>query len=118
MRNLDRDRVRVYHARYLGTVPEERDGLLTGRNAPSYTEPAEFWPTVTMARGEAVYDLFGQKLDYDRTLTVDDPSYGVSEADLLWIENDPSKEHDHIVMRVARKGDFTVIAARKVEVRK
>lgn len=117
MRNLDRDRQKVLIARYSGIAPEvDGDGLYTGRNVPSYSAQSEFWPTRTMARGEAVYDLFGQKLDYDVTLTIDDPSFEVAEADLLWIDDLYADMHDHIVRRVGRKGGFTVIAAKKVEV--
>lgn len=118
MRNLDRDRQRVVIARFQGTTPVERGGRLTGRNEPSYSAQEVFWPTVGVDKGQAVYDLFGQKLDYDVTLTVDDPAFDVKEADILWVYAADSAEHDHVVRRVARKGSYTVMAAQRVEVAK
>ena len=117
MRNLDRDRRPVLIARYVGIAPEvDADGLYTGRNVPSYTEPEEFLPTVSAAMGEAQNDIFGQKLEYDRRLTIDDPAFEVKESDRLWVDADPESEHDHVVKRVARTGSYTVIAAKRVEV--
>lgn len=115
MRNLDRDRKRVLIARYVGIAPEvDSDGLYTGRNVPSFSEPEEFLPTVSTASGEARNDIFGQKLEYDRTLTVDDPAFDVKESDRLWIDSED--EHDHVVKKVARTGSYTVVAASHVEV--
>ena len=122
MRNLERDTQEVFISRFLGLVPQEVDGKLTGKNVPQRTAPEAFRPSVSMARGEAQGAYFGLNLDYDRVLTIADPAFEVSESDVLWIEsavgdrNDP-EPHDHIVKKVARKGGYTVIAAKRVEVR-
>ena len=117
MRNLDRDRKGVLIARYLGIAPEvDSDGLFTGRNVPSFSQPEMFAPTVATATGEARNDIFGQKLEYDRTLTIDDPGFEVAEADRLWIDAPAGDKHDHVVKKVARTGSYTVIAASKVVV--
>lgn len=117
MRCLDRDRRRVLLGRFAGIAPvEDAQGRYTGRNAPAYAEPVELWPTMAPARGEAQGDYFGQRLDYDLTLTVDDPKLAVREADVLWVDADPDGPHDHVVRRVARTPGFTVIAAKRVEV--
>lgn len=124
MRCLDRDRQRVFIGRFLRTEPVTKDGKLTGRNEPVYEEPAEFWPTVSTVRGEAQGDYFGQRVDYDLTLTIDDSAFEVKEADVLWVDADPGDSdgegypasHDYIVRRVARKGSYTVIAAKRVDV--
>ena len=122
MRNLERDTQLVYISRYLDVVPQEIDGKLTGKNLPQYTTPAAFYPSVSMARGEAQGAYFGVNLDYDSVLTIDDPGFAVGEADILWIDaevGDPEapNPHDYIVKKVARKGDYTVIAVSHVEVR-
>jgi len=124
MRCLDRDRQRVFIGRFVRTVPVEKDGKLTGRNEPVYEAPAEFWPTVSIVRGEAQGDYFGQRVDYDLSLTIDDAAFEVKEADVLWVDADPGDSedeaypapHDYIVRRVARKGSYTVIAAKRVDV--
>ena len=125
MRNLERDTQAVYVARYQGIVPQEIDGRLTGKNVVTRSEPVAFFPSVSMARGEAQGAYFGVDLDYDRVLTIDDPEFDIGEADVLWIESspgDPEAEgypapHDHVVRKIARKGSYTVIAAKRVEVR-
>lgn len=125
MRCLDRDRRRVLIARYEGTRPvQDEQGRYTGRNEVARTAPAEFWPTVTPVRGRAEDDYFGQKVEYDLTLTIDDPAFEARESDQLWVDADPGEEgaegypspHDYVVTKVARTGGFTVIAARRVDV--
>lgn len=87
MRSLDRDRRRCLVARFKGLErTEDGQGRLTGRNEPVYAYPEEFWPTVTPARGDAIGDVFGQRIEYDVALTVDDPLFVVSEADALWVD--------------------------------
>lgn len=121
MRCLDRDRRRVFVGRFVETRPVEEGGRLTGRNEPVYEPPAELWPTVSAVSGEAFGDYFGQRVDYDVALTIDDPAFRVAEADVLWVDADPGGEdepapHDYIVRRVARKGGYTVVAAKRVDV--
>ncbi len=123
MRNLERDTQPVYIARFARLEAQEIDGRLTGKNVPVRTAPALFWPSVSMTRGEAQGAYFGVNLDYDRVITIADPGFEASEADVLWIDaevgdlGNPSP-HDHIVKKVARKGGYTVIAAKRVEVRR
>ena len=119
MRSIDRDRRAAYIARFLEVVPEEAGGRLTGKNVVVRSEPEAFWPTVTMPTGQADGAYFGVRLDYDRQLTVDDPVFEVGEADVLWVDSSPGdgEPYDHVVKKVARHGDFTVIAAKRVEVR-
>lgn len=123
MRNLKRDTQAVYISRYEDTVAQvDGEGRRTGKNMVKRSTPAAFYPSVSIARGEAQGAYFGVNLDYDRVLTIDDPSFEVSEADVLWIDKpvgdvDEPNPHDYIVKKVARKGSYTVIAVSLVEVR-
>lgn len=115
MRNLDRDRQRVVLGHFAGLVLEEdAQGRLTGRNVPTY-RCVELWPSVSPIRGEAYGTYFGSDVDFDLTLTVDDPALEAAEADVLWVYKPEEGPHDYTVRRVARKGGFTVIAAKHVE---
>ena len=96
----------------------DEQGRYTGKHAPKRSEPVEFLPTVSAARGEASTDYFGNYVDYDRSLTIDDPDFEVDEADVIWIDRPTSEPHDYVVKRVARTGAFTVIAVKRVEVSK
>ncbi len=123
MRNLERDTQEVYISRYEGTDAQVDDnGRLTGKNVPQRSKPTAFFPSVSMARGEAQGAYFGLNLDYDRVLTIDDPDFEIGEADVLWIDaevGDPDapSPHDYIVKKIARKGSYTVVAVSRVEVR-
>lgn len=117
MRNLDRDRQPVYIAHLEGfDADENEEGELTGEWRPTYTEPERFMPTVSATRGEAVNDFFGSLLDYDRQVTIDDPAFPAKETDALWIDVSTDAPHDYLVKQVARKGSYTVMAAKHVEV--
>lgn len=117
MRNIDRDRRRVYISRFGRLVPEQdEEGRFTGRHVTERSEPVEFWPTMSAARGEAQTDYFGNYIDYDRTITIDDPGFEVEESDVLWLDKPIHESHDYEVKRVARTAGFTVIAAKRVEV--
>lgn len=118
MRCLDRDRRPVFIARYRGMQDGvDEQGRLTGRPQITYDLPEKFWPTASAVRGDASGDIFGQALNYDRVLTVDNPAFPINEADILWIDADvEDDEHDYKVVRVARTGSYTVIAVSRVEV--
>ena len=119
MRCLDRDRRTCWIARYEGmSQAVDSKGRLTGRNAPAYAAPKRFSPTVTAARGQADGDYFGVSVDYDRTLTVDDPDFPVKETDVLYIDSDPRADGaraDYRIARIARTSGFTVMAAKRIE---
>lgn len=124
MRNIERDTQAVHISRYEDMVAQvDEDGRLTGKNVRQMSTPAAFYPSVSIARGEAQGTYFGVNLDYDRVLTIDEPEFEVSEADVLWIDAEPADAqgnqlpHDHVIKKVSRKGDYTVIAAKRVEVR-
>lgn len=104
MRCLDRDRRKVLIGRFAGTVPvTDGEGRFTGRNAPAYETPVAFWPTVTPVRGSAEDDYFGQRLEYDLTITVDDPAFRVHEADILWVD-EPDGEPGGVTFVANRDG--------------
>lgn len=123
MRNLERDTQEVFISRYEDIVAQVDDkGRRTGKNVVKRSTPVAFHPSVSIARGEAQGAYFGVNLDYDRVLTIDDPAFEVSEADVLWLDKpvgdaDNPSPHDYVVKKVARKGSYTVIAVSRVEVR-
>lgn len=115
MRNLDRDRKECYISRLSGSVQEfDEDGLPTGETVQVYGEPVEFLPTVSMTRGDVTSDLFGQALEYDRTITIDDPEFEVSESDIIWVDRTTDDDADYGIKAIRRSDSYTVIAIKKV----
>ena len=87
MRNIDRDRRRVFWASYEDKVAQvDEHGLLTGDWVVKYGEPREAWPTVTIGHGYAWHYPYGLRIDYDRVVRLDDPDWEVSEEDVMWID--------------------------------
>lgn len=126
MRCLDRDRRWVLVSRYEGKSPVvDEQGRLTGRHEVVRSEPEPLLASVSAARGAAQDDVFGQALDYDRTVLVDDPALDVDESTVLWVDcvdgdgGEPpervSEPYDYVVKRVARTPSYTALAVKRVE---
>lgn len=122
MRNLVRDTRPVWVARYEGMEPVvDIQGRLTGKHKPKRTRLIKFYPSASMARGEAQGDYFGLNLDYDKVLTLADVGFEIAETDVLWIDNatesEPTGTYDYTIKKVARTQNFTVIAVKRVDIR-
>lgn len=116
MRLLSRDLRTIYIASYEGLEAEvDASGRYTGRHVPQYSDPAAFSASVSAAKGEASGAVFGQSLDYDRTVLVDDPAFDVEEPDRLWVDNGVDEAHDYEVAQIARTPNVTAIAVKRVE---
>lgn len=125
MRLLDRDLRWVLVSRYESKSPvTDGGGRLTGRYEVSRSEPVAALASVSAARGSALDSVFGQSLDYDRTVLVDDPQFEIDEAAVLWIDcidgsgampPDAGQAWDYAVTRVARTPGLTAIAVKRVE---
>lgn len=126
MRCLDRDRRWVLVSRYSSKEPvTDEAGRLTGRYEVRRSEPEAVLASVSAAKGSARDSVFGQSLDYDRTVLVDDPAFEVDEAAVLWIDcvegggpSAPSPDglpYDYVVKRVARTPSYTAVAVKRVD---
>ena len=122
MRNIERDTRKVYVSHFEGYVREEDDqGRLTGKNIPKRSTPEEFYPTISIAKGESYGTYFGINLDYDRVLIYDDPEFPLEETDYFWIDveigdlDDPNP-HDYVAKRVSKGSSYVFVAIAKVEV--
>lgn len=136
MRTLDRDRRWILVARFEGIEAAiDDEGRYTGQNMPKRSPQAPLLASVSAAKGTAENSQFGQSLDYDRTVIIEDPDYPIDEAAVLWIdscvygtllekgffdgiESDEyvGEPHDYLVKKVARTANYTVLAVKHVEV--
>lgn len=62
------------------------EGRYTGEQRAVRSAQVPLLASVSAARGSAENEPFGQSLDYDRTVLVDDPSLEVDEAAVLWVD--------------------------------
>ncbi len=118
MRCLERNKRKVFYALYSNEIPlYDNDGYKTGEYTAGYCEPVELKINISPASGESATRLFGDVLDYDRTLVTDDMNLPIDETSVFWIdESDIAKPHDYIVKRVAKGLDSILIAVKKVEI--
>lgn len=118
MKCMERNKRTIYYALYENEQPlYDEDGYETGEYTSGYSNPVELKINVSPASGENATRLFGDVLDYDRTLVTSDMDLPITETSVLWIdETDTTKPHDYIVKRVAKGLDSILIAVKKVEV--
>lgn len=125
MRTLNRNKVRIFYANYLGKVPlKDEYGNQTGEYEILYGTPVEVKANVSAARGEATTRQFGDDEGYDRVIVLDDPKFPIAVTSILWIDTLPEiaedgstdTPHDYIVKQVATSLNSVSIAVSKVNV--
>lgn len=130
MRSLDRNKVDVWYALYLGKedILDENDNS-TGETRNSYGVPVLTSIRVSPNKGEAQSEAFGLNLDYDSTMITTD-NLPIDEFSILWIQKTPElvsgeypidadtenliTAHTHVVVRVAKDINVTQYAIKKV----
>lgn len=126
MRALVRNKILIHYANYRDKKPiKDEYGNLTGEYEISYTNPIAVCANVSAARGEATTRQFGDDVNYDRVILIDDPKFPIKESSILWIETPPEIQedgstkdpHDYIVKQVATSLNSVSIAVSKVNVR-
>ena len=126
MRTLIRNKIRIYYANYRDKTPiKDEYGNLTGEYKITYDNPIAVMANVSAARGESTTRQFGEDVNYDRIIMLDDPAFPIAETSILWIDTPPEIKsdgatetpHDYIVKQVAPSLNSVSIAVSKVSVR-
>ena len=126
MKALARNKVLIHYANYRDKKPiQDEYGNLTGEYEVSYENPIAVKANVSAARGEATTRQFGDDVNYDRVILIDDPKFPIKESSILWIDTPPKIQedgstkdpHDYIVKQVATSLNSVSIAVSKVNVR-
>lgn len=116
MRALNRNKQKIYYANYVGETPIlDENGLETGETEITYTDPKEAWVSISASRGSANVELFGTDINYSNTIVTDE-DFGIDEHSVLWIDAEPTKPHNYIVVLVAKSINSFSYAIRKVDV--
>ena len=96
----------------------------TGEKTITYTNPTKLMAHVSAARGMSDVEQFGDAVDYDKAVLVDDPDIAITEETVMWIDTAPSLDQqgatetpwDYVVRKIARSHQYAVIAVKKVVV--
>ena len=116
MRELERNKQRIYYALYTGKVDAvDANGYKTGEKTKSYSDPVSFRINVSPARGNADREIFGIELSYTRTMTTDKLDCPIDVDTILWVGRDTSEPHNYIVVRKAQSLNDIVYAIREVK---
>lgn len=92
MRCLDRHKRWILVSLFEKLVPVKDDeGRLTGNHVTKRSRQIPVLASVSAVKGAADNAMFGQSLDYDRTVIIDDPNFNIEETAVLWIDGDVEK---------------------------
>lgn len=117
MRLLDRDRRSVRYALWEGMAEEiDAEGRRTGNHVPSYGEPVEALASVSADRGTVESDSFGTDVDYDCTVTFDDPSLPIDDQTVFWIGRESGPWSHKVAAAPARTPNLLKVAVKRREV--
>jgi len=124
MRTLDRNKRTFYYATYVGkTELIDKDGNHTAEYAVTYSAWKPCKANISPAKGNSVAELFGNDVNYDRVIVMDDPNLEIDENTVLAIDIAPNERKqttdvpifDYVVTRVARSINFVSYAVAKVK---
>ena len=117
MRCLARDTQKIFISLYESREEvKDKQGRYTGDIAVVRSEPISLVCNVGAAVGSSQIEVFGQLLDYDKTVLIDNTDFEISETAVLWIENSTDEPYDYIIKRIARTPNFTALAVSRVDI--
>ena len=117
MRELERNKQRIYYALYTGKVDAvDANGYKTGEKTKSYSDPVPFRINVSPARGNANREVFGIDYAYSKTMTTADLNCPIQEDTILWIGETPDNPYNYYVVRKAASLHDIVYAIREVTI--
>ena len=118
MRLCERNKKTLYYATQFATQEVEDEwGNLTGEIKTLYTTPVEIKANISPSKGSASTEMFGEDLNYTKTVIVEDINCHIDEYSRLWVDNlDITRPHDYVVVGVAKSLTNIAYAIKKVDV--
>lgn len=118
MRDLNRNKRRIYYAQYKGELPlEDANGFETGEIEPIYGDIQELYCNVSSASGEDAVQAFGSFTNYTRTICVADTDCPISERTIIWFGVAETEPYNYVVTRKADSKNGILYALQEVKVR-
>lgn len=134
MRCMNRNKVRFYYALYTTSVelPVDEWGNTLGEVDVQHGNPIECFANISAAKGETQTRQFGENVNYDKVIVMDNEAPPIDEYSILWIDTMPELDengalavngdgeiitpHDYIVKKVAKSLNNVSFAVSKVNV--
>ncbi len=114
---LDRLKKRFYWKNFVKLKKKfKQNGLFDGFD-PLYSEVFSARANISSNKGTAEAEMFGNLLEYDRTIVVRGDEINMDENSIVWLDGVmPPDPHNYIVARKSASGNYTVFALKRVEV--
>lgn len=123
MKCLERNKRTLYYCLYIGEeYLTDGEGNNTGEKVVRYSAPVELRANVSPATGNTSVEQFGNSVQYDKVIVLDDVTCPINENSVLFVDKDPEFDEeqnplfDYIVKKVAPSLNSVSIAIAKVEV--
>jgi hypothetical protein len=120
-RLLNRNKREYWFRNYVGLEPiRDEWGNESGEHRIIYSDPVQAFANISAAKGEAEAEVFGNNLQYDKSITLTDVPF--TENCVLFIDRMPVIEddgttktvYDYVVTRIAQSLNYTIVAVSKV----
>ena len=122
MRTLERNKTSFHYALYLGKEENvDADGNLTGTYTVMYSNPVECKGNISASSGYVQVEQFGNDLQYDKVIVLDDVNIPIDENSVLWVDKEVEHDKygnpvfDYVVKKVARSLNSVSFAISKVK---
>lgn len=117
MRNLNRNRRRIYYALRIGETPNvDEYGNETSESTPVYGGATQMYCNVSAAVGEDAVRAFGSFTAYSRSICVADTNCPMDVDSIVWFNTVPTEPHNYIVVQKADSKNGILYALREVTV--
>lgn len=112
MRDLRRNQIEITYRLYIKSEEViDKDGYATGDHTPIFGEETPLEISVSANKGEYSEQMFGDTIDYDRTMIISDPKCPINENARITIDGEL-----YTVKGVARSLNATQYAIKRIEV--
>jgi hypothetical protein len=122
VRTLERNKTSFYYALYLGKEENiDADGNATGTYTILYSNPVECRGNISASSGSVQVEQFGNDLQYDKVVVLDDVNVPIDENSVLWVDKEVEHDKygnpmfDYVVKKVARSLNSVSFAISKVK---
>ena len=122
MRNLERNKTSFYYSLYVDKTENiDENGYATGTYTVIYSEPVSCEGNISSSNGTVQAEQFGNDVQYDRVIVLDDVSVPIDENSVLWIDkavefdDNGSPVFDYVVKKVAKSLNSVSFAISKVK---
>lgn len=123
MKCLMRNKRTLHYCLYSGEeyLPDG-EGNNTGEKVIRYSAPVELRANISPATGNTSVEQFGNSVQYDKVIVLDDVSCPIDEHSVLFVDKEPAFDEkqnplfDYVVKKVAASINSVSIAIAKVEV--